>query len=105
MEIWAEYLQQYLKPTDGIPRKSLTTDGWYVQAAAYVVPKLLQGVVKYDTFDPNLNRTGDETNTWTLGLNYYIKGHDLKLQLDYLNADVRGVGRQEKWLARFQTIF
>lgn len=106
LEIWAELLRARFQPDDRIPLPTLGSSGWYVQAGLFLVPNRLQGVVRYDAFDPNRDRARDETRTFTLGLNYLLKGHDLKLQLDYVDSDVAGAPkRQGKWLARVQTIF
>ncbi len=91
---------------NGIPLAELDAEGVYVQGTCYIVPKRLQALVKYDMFDPNTDASGDSTDTWTLGLNYYLKGHDLKLQLNYLLEDSPGIAhRQSKFLVRVQTIF
>jgi len=105
-DLWVEYLRARFKAADLIPSRSFDTDGWYAQAAYFVIPKDLQAVVKFDEFDPNLNIAGNTTTTWTLGLNYFLKGDDLKLQLDYLISDIDGQpSKNEKLILRLQTIF
>lgn len=59
---------EYIKGEDGSTEKS----GWYLQAGYFVMPKRLQGVFKFDRFDPNDNATQDETNVYTGGVNYYF---------------------------------
>lgn len=106
LDLWAEYLRARFKPGDALPSGSFDSDGWYVQAAYFAIPKDLQAVVKYDMFDPNATIGADSTRTWTLGANYYIKGDDLKLQFDYLLTDIDGVpARNKKLIMRLQTIF
>ena len=50
--------------------------------------------------------SGNATENWVLGLNYLIKGEDLRLMVDYLfghnPADAKDHGRL---LTRFQVIF
>lgn len=109
-ELWGEMLSVNLKPNSRIPRASFDADGWYGQASYYVVPNRMQIVAKYETFDPNDTRNADETNTTTIGANLYLKGHDLKLMVDYLRADVPNLPgtqnkAQNKVLARLQVIF
>lgn len=106
-ELWAEALQVRWEATDRRPRPTLESNGWYVQASVYAIPKKLQVVAKYETFDPDRDASKDETNTATLGLNYYIKGHDLKVMLDYLRVDVasRTTGQENKLIARLQVAF
>jgi hypothetical protein len=43
----------------------------------------------------------DNRKTWTLGANYFIKGHDLKLQLNLMRAE----DETTRVLARLQTMF
>ena len=45
-------------------------------------------------------------STDTAALNYYIKGNNLKLQLDYLRTDLGGnAATQNKVLLRLQALF
>jgi phosphate-selective porin len=105
-ELWAELLQVRWEPDSNRPRPQLDSDGWYVQASLFAVPKKLQVVAKYETFDPDRDAGNDQTKTTTLGVNYYIKGHDLKLMLDYMRVDVDNrPGNENKMLARLQVIF
>jgi phosphate-selective porin len=108
-ELWAEALQVRWEATGGRPRPTLDSKGFYVQAALYVVPKKFQVVAKYETFDPNSDASKDDTNTTTVGLNYYIKGHDLKVMLDYLRSDVATRPNKDntdsKVIARLQVAF
>jgi len=109
-ELWAEALRVRWEPLSRRPRATLDNAGWYLQASWYAVPKKLQVVGKYETFDPDRDAGKDDTETATFGVNYYVKGHDLKLMLDYLRTDVfrSTAGRPEsdnKVLARLQVIF
>jgi phosphate-selective porin len=109
-ELWAEALRVRWKPADRRPRAELDSDGWYLQGACYVLPaqleKRLQVVAKYETFDPDRDTEDNETDTVTLGVNYYLKGHELKLMADYLRVDSAGrTGTDNKLLARLQVAF
>ena len=106
LDLWAEYLRVRFKPANFIPARSFDADGWYVQAAYFVVPKTLQAVVKYDDFDPNLSLLNNSTRPWTLGGNWFLKANDIKLQFDYLISDIDGIAaKNKKLLLRLQTIF
>jgi phosphate-selective porin OprO and OprP len=106
LDLWVEYLRARFEATDRIPSRSFDTDGWYIQAAYFVIPKDLQALVKYDRFDPNLNLADNSTRTWTFGLSYFLKGDDLKLQLNYLVSDIDGQpSKNTKLILRLQTIF
>jgi phosphate-selective porin OprO/OprP len=59
---------EYDKGTDGIIKR----DGWYGQAGYFVIPKFLQLVGRYDTYDPNEISTDVRTNYYEGALNYYF---------------------------------
>jgi phosphate-selective porin OprO and OprP len=104
-ELWAEYLSARFEPADGIPKPRFKAGGGYVQASFFVIPKRLQVVLKQETFDPRDDAKNDETDTSTLGVNYYIKGHDLKLMADYLRVKAGQLDPQDKLIARLQVGF
>ncbi|HYG74318.1 MAG TPA: porin, partial [Planctomycetota bacterium] len=82
--------------------KPFVSTGWYA-AAGYKISdsvfcdsapgwiKPFEVALRYDTFEnvqvadlTNQNHTDNfSTNVWTVGLNYYIKGHDAKIQMNY----------------------
>jgi phosphate-selective porin OprO/OprP len=104
-ELWGEYLNTRYEPANNIPKPQLKAKGGYVQAAFFIVPKKFQIVAKQETFDPNDTVKNDQTDTTTLGLNYYIKGNDLKVMLDYLRVKVGRLDSQDKVIARLQVGF
>lgn len=104
--LWVEYLQNHLEPTDARPFSRFDADGWYAQAGVFLVPKKLQLVAKYETFDPSTRVSSNEVSTGTVGLSYYIRGNNLKLQLDYLRTELPGnADTQNKVIARIQAWF
>ena len=106
--LWVEYLRVHFEPTSARPAARFDSDGGYAQAACFLVPNRFQVVLKYETFDPRRGFSGDDVSTWTAGLNYYIRGHDLKLLLDYLRTDLgtrANMPKQNKLLLRFQALF
>lgn len=105
-DLWMEYLRTEFKPKDNFPAKHFDSEGGYIQGAYFIFPKKLQMLVKYETFDPNVQVRGDSTDTWTFGLNYYIKDSSLKIQLAYLLVSPAGFpDDQNKVLLRFQGAF
>jgi phosphate-selective porin len=102
-----EYLCSEFKPTNPAPSARLTADGWSAAAIVEVLPKRLQAFVKFESFDPNRSVNADTTDVWTLGLNYLVKGDDLKLSLNYLLGNAPGAPEhsQGRVLARVQVIF
>jgi phosphate-selective porin OprO and OprP len=106
LSLWVEYLRVRFEPANGRPAPAFDAGGWYVQGACFVLPERLQVVAKYETFDPWREAPGDAVSTDTAGLNYYVKGHDLKLMLDYLRTDLGPRSpRQNKLLLRLQALF
>ncbi len=56
--------------------------GWYAQGGYFVLPKVLQGLVRFDSFDPDASAAGDRLDTWTVGVNWFLAGRT-KLQINY----------------------
>lgn len=87
----AEYLQaqQGTYIVNGVT-KDLLKDGWYAQAGYFVIPKKLQFVAKYDTFDPTKNNAkNDITSFYTLGANLYPNSF-VKFQVNYKHKSEQG---------------
>ncbi len=106
--LWVEYIKVRFEPTDARPAAQFDSDGGYVQAALFVVPKRVQVVLKYETFDPQTGLSGNDVSTWTGGLNYYVRGNNLKLMLNYLRTDLGDnspLSKQNKIILRFQAMF
>jgi phosphate-selective porin len=105
-ELWGEALRVKWKPDSGKPLAEIESRGWYLQGSAYVVPERLQLVLKAESFDPRRDQSSDVTATDTVGLNWLLKGQDLKLMVDYLRVRSDVPPRdQNKVLARLQVIF
>jgi Phosphate-selective porin len=69
---------EYLKGKDN----DITRSGYYVQAAYYILPQKLQALAKYDSYDPNKDKTGDVSTLYTIGVNYLFSPN-AKLQVAY----------------------
>ena len=70
--------------------RDLLKEGWYAQAGYYVLPKKLQFVLKYDTFDPTKNNPkNDITTFYTVGTNFYINSFT-KLQVNFKHKNEEG---------------
>lgn len=83
-----------------------TAEGWSALVGYQLVPKKLQAVLRYETYDPNTSVDANEDDVWTLGFNYFLKGDDLKLSLNYLLGDPAGpLSDQGRLIARVQVIF
>jgi phosphate-selective porin OprO and OprP len=87
-------------------------DGYYVQGSYFLIPKKLQLVAKYESFNPG-QVANDDLSSIIGGVNYYIHGDDIKLIADYIHtwSDFReanpAAGRDEfdEIILRLQVIF
>jgi hypothetical protein len=104
-EIWVEGMRVRFEPTNLIPVSEFDAQGWMAMATFMAIPQRLQAVLKQESFDPLRGVDGLSTNTTTVGVNWFLKGDDLRLALDYLHFDVDRQPGQDKVLARFQVIF
>jgi phosphate-selective porin len=104
-DFWAEALRTKWEPTSGRPFRSFESDGWYAQGSYYVIKDRVQVVLKAESFDPRTEVEDDATEIGTAGVNWYLKGHDLKLQMNYLRTRIENQDGQDKFLARIQVIF
>ena len=74
---------EYLKGQEG-NNNPIVHEGWYAQASYFLWPKHLQGIVRYDTYNPNVYIAKGNLNStyYLLGLNYYFNVWT-KLQANY----------------------
>lgn len=101
-----EYLRADYHPNNRVPYETLSADGWSALASWFVVPQSLQAIARYEIFDPNTLSTSDESELWTFGLTWLIKGDDLKFAFNYLVGDPAGsTARQHRLLTRVQLLF
>lgn len=92
-EVWGEVLRARFDPSAGASRD---LNSWYV-VGGWSITKKLQAVAMIDQLDG----PGDDVRTFTAGANYFIKGHDLKLQLNLMRTDAH----ETRVTARLQTLF
>ena len=59
------------------------SDGVFATALYRLTPRI-QLLGRWDTFDPNKNKSGDRRTEYTAGLNYFIKGKAMKLMVNYV---------------------
>lgn len=104
-EVWAEYLATDFEPSAVQNRADFTASGWYAQAGWFVRPSTLQVVGKYERNDPSDAVTGDDSEVWWLGANWFMQSHDIKLQLFYGIDDGAGGDGSGRVIARVQTMF
>jgi hypothetical protein len=101
-QVGAEWLRNDNHPVTGLP---LATAGWYA-FGAWNFDRSWQGAVRFDVYDSALHRRATTTREWTLGLNHFLKGDDLKLMLNYqLGNPPAPLPRAGRWLGRMQVVF
>jgi phosphate-selective porin OprO/OprP len=86
--------------------KHIDHEGGYAQASYFFLPKKLQAVFKYDTYDPNTNAKNLQSTYYIVGVNYFFTSFS-KIQLDYRKADGKGAINHDNDLfsAQFQIAF
>ena len=87
-DLIGEYLEEYVngRTVNGVPgMPDFTTNGYYITAAYYLIPKKLQAAVRWEDLNPG-QRGSDGIHSITGGLNYYIHGDDLKLMVNYIHT-------------------
>lgn len=78
----AEWFRRTLDPRQpGLAEREAS--GWYAQAGAFALPARLEGGVRYGALDPDASREMDRVTELTPFVNYYLRGHDLKVQADF----------------------
>lgn len=94
LELWGELLRAQYDPAAPGPARDLT--GWYT-GAGWMLTRRLQAVAMIDRLDA----PAEDVRTFTLGGNYFIKGHDLKLQINLMRTSTD----RTRVTARLQTLF
>src|SRR5947207_2525999 len=88
-DLIGEYLEEYVngRTVNGVPPgfADFTTNGYYVTAGYFLIPKKLQAVVRWEDLNPG-QKGNDGIHSITGGLNYYIHGDDLKLMINYIHT-------------------
>src|SRR6266576_155899 len=115
-DLIGEYLQEKVngRTVNGVPPgfADFTTNGYYITAAYFLIPKKLQAAVRWEDLNPG-QKGNDGIHSITGGLNYYIHGDDLKLMVNYIHtwSDFReanpefGDDQFNEVIARIQVMF
>jgi hypothetical protein len=72
---------EYIQGQEG-DHNPIVHEGWYAQASYFLVPKHLQGVFRYDTYNPNTAKTNLTNTYYVFGLNYFFNVWT-KIQVNY----------------------
>src|SRR5213082_273386 len=88
-DLIGEFLQEKVngRNVNGVPPgfANFTTDGYYVTGGYFLIPKKLQAVVQWQHLNPG-QKGSDGISSIVAGLNYYIRGDDLKLMVNYFHT-------------------
>ena len=87
-DLIGEYLEEYVngRTVNGVPgMPDFTTNGYYITAGYFLIPKKLQAVVQWQDLNPG-QKGSDGIHSIVGGLNYYIHGDDLKLMVNYIHT-------------------
>ena len=111
-DLIAEYLEEHVEGRGPTAFPDFTTTGFYVQGSYFILPKKLQGVVKWEHLNPG-QFGNDGIQSLTAGLNLYIHSDNVKLMGDYVHtwSDLRDANPQfgesqfDELLLRLQVIF
>lgn len=92
---------EYIFAKDDVISKS----GWYLQAGYFFIPKKLQSVLKFDSYDKDRGMADDQKDIITLGVNWFLSGKT-KFQVNYeIYREESGKVSDQAVLALFQAGF
>lgn len=75
----------WAKGRGGSSNKQVIAQGAYLQAGYFVIPKRLELALRYAWLDPNRYLVNDMQSEIQGGINYFVYGHNLKIQGDIGN--------------------
>jgi phosphate-selective porin OprO and OprP len=82
LSVSAEVFRRGIDPRQtGLAERSAS--GWYAQAGSFLVPGRVEAGVRIGALDPDRDRGMDRVRETAPFVNYFRRGHDLKLQADY----------------------
>jgi len=115
-DLIGEYLEEHVqgRTVNGVHAAfaNFETNGFYVTGAYFLLPKKLQAVVQWQYLNPG-QKGNDGLYSILGGLNYYIRGDNLKLMVNYIHtwSDFRqanpefGQDEFDQVLGRIQVMF
>ena len=73
----AEYIDEHNR------RSAVHTRGWYTLAGYYAVPQRIELVGRVEQFDPSDRVATDRSTGYLIGLQYFMRGDNVKILGDY----------------------
>ncbi|WKZ19285.1 MAG: porin [Candidatus Jettenia sp. CY-1] len=99
------YIRENDPENDG---DSITSDGFYTQAGYFVLPKKLEVAARYSMLDPNEDVRNDVQTEYTVGINYYFRGHRQQIQADvghFVTETTETDKNENRFRLQYQMIF
>lgn len=81
-----EYNTWNVKFTDP-SKKEQKPNGWYAQIGYFIDGPNIEPAVRYEVYDQDSNSSDKKETTATVGVNWYLKGHSLKLGLNWASTE------------------
>ncbi len=105
-ELQGEVLGGTLRPANAVPAREVEPLAWHALAAWNALPGRLQLALRREAFDARGAPGVPDVDVWGLGLNWFIRGDDLKLQVNWLEGDNPGTAADGgRLLTRMQVVF
>ncbi len=73
----------FMATTDVRDGEKIKSNGFNIQAGAFLIPKHLEVALRFAVVDPDVDADDDTEQEIAGGINYFIQKHNLKLQADY----------------------
>lgn len=83
----AEFFGQTNEISNPVSGPDVEQKGWHVQAAVAAIPGTLEFGARYAVLDGNTGADDAAATETRFGVNYYLKGHNFKIQTDYVLLD------------------
>lgn len=90
--------------SNGNYASSKYSEGFYSTLAYSLTPKI-QVLGRYDFFNADKHLAGKKSEEYTAGLNYYLKGQNLKLQLNYVYRKQDNGQNSNRYIVLTQLMF
>jgi phosphate-selective porin OprO and OprP len=81
-----EYNAWRIEPTDPAAAE-VEPRGWYAQLGYFIPGVNIEPAVRYEVYEQDSNRDETKQRVLTAGLNWYLKGHGLKIQANYVMTE------------------
>ncbi len=76
-------------------------EGWYLQAGYFIPGVNIEPVARYEIYDQDSNSDNKQEKTTTVGVNWYLKGHSMKIGLNIVSTKYDNSA--SGWLANADT--